>query len=76
MSIKIKQSENIKGITINGNEYKLSQYADDTTLSLDWKEETLAYTLDMLDTFLLHSGLKINFDKNNIIWIGLKLNLD
>ena len=64
-----KKAKHIKGI-IQGNEYKLSQYADDTTILLDGREETLTHTLDLLEEFSLHSGLKINFDKTNVIWIG------
>ena len=35
LSILVKNSSDIKGITIDGEEYLISQYADDTTLTLN-----------------------------------------
>ena len=32
---RIRMNQDIKGISINGNEIKISQYADDTTLILN-----------------------------------------
>ena len=60
----------IKGISINGKEYKLSQYADDTQLILDGTEKSLKSALNLLKQFYLMSGLKINVDKTRALWIG------
>ena len=38
-----RNNKNIKGIEIYGNDFKISQFADDTTLLLDWCEQTLIY---------------------------------
>ena len=70
LSIKIRNNSNIKGICINGIEYKISQLADDTTLLLDGSEDTVNKTFDILYHFSQFSGLKINFDKTLVIWIG------
>ena len=43
-------------ISINGKEYKLSQYADDTQWILDGREKTLKAAFNL-------QGLKINIDK-------------
>ena len=53
-------------------EYKLLQYADDTTIILDGNESSLVETLKLLDDFYNISGLKINIEKTNAIWIGSK----
>ena len=55
------------GLTINGREYKLSQYADDTELILDGTEKA---ALNSLEQFYVMSGLKINVDKTRALWIG------
>jgi hypothetical protein len=72
LAIKIRNSKQIKGITIENIEYKISQFADDTSLLLDGSESSLNTALDLLHTFALESGLKINYDKTKLIWIGSK----
>ena len=49
---------------------KISQFADDTSLFLDGTEASLNATLDLLNDFALYSGLKINYDKTHLTWIG------
>jgi hypothetical protein len=70
LALKIKNSKNIKGITIKENEYIISQFADDTSLLLDGSEKSLHNVLDVLNYFSLISGLKVNFDKTKLIRIG------
>ena len=50
--------------------YKISQYADDTSLYLDGKESSLREVLSILDSFYFLSGLKMNAEKTKLIWIG------
>lgn len=66
----IRKNEDIKGITINNKEYKLSQYADDTQIFLDGSENALNTTLSVLHRFYKISGLKLNVEKTKAIWIG------
>ena len=72
LAIKIRNNKNIKGITINNTEYKLSQYADDTSVILDGSSTSLNETLNVLSSYAKYSGLKINFDKTSVVWIGKK----
>ena len=68
---------NIKGICVNHNDIKISQYADDTTLILDGSEEqALLSALSMLDEFSKASGLKLNEKKTEALWIGSSIGND
>ncbi|MCG7892737.1 MAG: reverse transcriptase domain-containing protein, partial [Candidatus Thiodiazotropha endolucinida] len=66
----IRKNQHIQGININGNIFKLSQYADDTQVFLDGSELSLKETLNTLNQFYYMSGLKINIEKTRAIWIG------
>ena len=66
----ILKNNDIKGILINGKEYKLSQYADDTQLILDGTEKSLKAAMETLKQFYIMSGLKINVEKTRALWIG------
>ena len=70
--ILIMMDKNVKGITIEGNEYKITQYADDTTLILDGSENSLQTSLNILEIFGNMSGLKMNTSKTKVVWIGRK----
>lgn len=72
LACMIRSNKNIKGITVNGTEYRISQYADDTSLLLDGSSSSLNETLKVLTQFSEFSGLKVNFDKTQVIWIGKK----
>ena len=61
---------NISGLKIDGNEFKLTQFADDTTLILDGTEHSLQTALNTLEIFGNLSGLKMNKEKTKVIWIG------
>ena len=69
LAIKIRTLENIRGIIINGNEIKISQYADDTTLFLR-DPSSVNNVMQLLKDFQNVSGLEINIQKCNILWLG------
>ena len=71
-SILISQCIDVKGISINNLEFKITQYADDTTLFLDGSHSSLQAALNILEIFGSISGLKVNTDKTKLIWIGKK----
>ena len=74
MSLMFRKNENIKGIKLKEEETLLSLFADDTTLFLDGSENSFQNTFNVLDAFSSMSGLKVNNDKTQIVWIGSSIN--
>ena len=66
----IRNNDGIKGICISDSECKLSQYADDTTLILDGSDNSVNTSLKLLDSFAELSGLNVNYEKTEALWIG------
>ena len=60
----------LKGIFVNNEEIKLSQYADDTTFILDGTKDSLSAAFNLLERFGSVSGLRLNYKKNEALWIG------
>ena len=56
----IGNNKNIRGITIEEVEFKLTQYADDTTLILDGSPKSSNKVMKNLNIFQNFCGLKIN----------------
>jgi hypothetical protein len=80
MAFNIRNDVNIHGINVSINNVvktiKLTQLADDTTLFLSSKNE-IGIALKTIETFGKHSGLILNRNKTEGLWIGkLKLCLD
>ena len=69
LAVSIRANNNIKGITIGQRESKLIQFADDTTVVLDCIGSA-KYLFKLLTEFAEISGLKINKDKTQGLWIG------
>lgn len=63
----IRNNKDIKGIKIGDTEYKISQYADDTSSFTNGSPETLDGILRELDFFADISGLNINFSKTKMV---------
>ena len=72
MYLMIMTNKNIAGVFVEGIEYKISQFADDTTLILDDNPLSLRAALNTIEIYGSVSGLKINKDKTKIVWIGKK----
>lgn len=72
MGILIRNNRDIRGIVIDGIEYKISQYADDTSLIFHGLPESMDGILSVLYYFAHLSGLKINYTKTKMVWIGSK----
>ena len=73
---KIRNTKDVKGIFVNQNEIKISQYADDTTLILDGSKKSLRVSLQVLERFRTVSGLKLNNKKTEVLWIGANTGRD
>ena len=70
LAVKIRNNKNIKGIKVNNIEFRISQYADDTSIILDGSESSLNQTILELERFSRISGLHVNFEKTQLVWIG------
>ena len=66
----IRRDKLIYGIKILDKECKVSQYADDTTLILDGTKPSIDRSFLLLDIFAKLSGLKVNYEKTEALWIG------
>ncbi|MCP3925856.1 MAG: reverse transcriptase family protein, partial [Desulfobacterales bacterium] len=69
-AISVRKNKNITGITIKNVEFKITQYADDTTIILQG-EKSITSTFDCVQDFEMASGAKINKEKSKGIWLGL-----
>ena len=75
LSLKLKSTENARGITIGKFEYKVIQLADDTTIFMN-DLESLKVAIKIFLEFEKIAGLKINLEKCEVIELGpMKLDL-
>ena len=66
--VKIRSDEGIRGITADDKEIKLAAFADDLTFLQDVNSlENLSMTLHR---FGICSGLKLNSEKTEALWLG------
>jgi hypothetical protein len=69
LACKIRQDNAIKGIQVLGEEVKVLQYADDTNGLVADIKSAKAF-LDTISEFGIYSGLKINKEKSEAMWLG------
>ena len=69
LAINIRLNKDIRGIMVGNEEIKLEMFADDMTAFLR-DHASLDTLLNMVDSFSLHSGLKINFEKTEVLFLG------
>ena len=48
----------------------MSQYADDTTLTLDGSKKSLKCAIKVLTCYGEISGVQLNVDKTKVVWMG------
>ena len=70
IALKIKQNDKIKGITINGVKKMLGQFADDLWTASEYDHDSFNETISCFQKFGQSTGLKINYDKTEILRIG------
>ena len=70
LSNEIRNDNQIQGLTLGTKRFIISQYADDTILTLRYNEQSLIQVIEKFKQFETNSGLKVNFDKTEIIPIG------
>ncbi|KAJ8289842.1 hypothetical protein GJAV_G00005950 [Gymnothorax javanicus] len=70
LGIKVRANDSIKGLEINGVEFKVSMYADDTNFPINPQLSTLQNLVEDLNTFSKYSGLKPNYEKCSLLRIG------
>lgn len=65
----IRTNDKIQGIRINNTEFKIGQFADDTTLFVS-SSESAREALRSIETFSKYSGLKLNMKKSKAMALG------
>ena len=69
MSTKIRQSNEVKGVQVYGNEIKICQFADDTNFFCT-DLMSVENGLRIIKEFREISGLKLNIEKTKAMWLG------
>lgn len=65
----IRNDQSIEGIIIKGREYKVSQYADDTSRFIN-DFNSIQKLFQKLQLFKNCSGLELNKSKTEAMWLG------
>ena len=74
LALLIKHNPNIKGVSINDVIEILSQFADDTSLFLEYDMLTIETTTQILSQMEKYLGLQISYEKTTIYRIGSLVN--
>ena len=72
MASTISNSDKVKGLVVNEKHIKIGQYADDTFLLLNDTDASVKECFHILQLFEGYSGLKINIEKTQVVWLGDK----
>ena len=76
LSAALKNNPQVSGVAINGSEYLLSQYADDSALILGDEHNSFGEALNIFDCFFVYAGLRVSLDKTEAISVGSRLGSD
>ena len=70
LALSLRSNENIEGITIQDIRNILNQFADDMDIFSLAKERSIKAILSELESFRLHSGFTVSYDKTTLYRIG------
>ena len=70
LAAAIRNSNKIKGINVGDRQVKIGQYADDTFLFLNGTSLSLNESFHIISLFYSFSGLRINIEKTQAVWLG------
>ena len=74
LACRIREDQEVNPIKVDDTEFKISQFADDTTFLLEGDRRSFEKLFDHLDFFGNISGLKLNHEKTNNVWLGSRSN--
>ena len=72
----IRQDVSITGITLNGQQHKISLYADDVLIYLNCPRQSIPKLIELINNYCSFSGYKINFSKSEAMALGKSQFLD
>ena len=70
LAIMIREDTDIAGILVNNIEYKISQFADDAQLMNRGDRQSFEKSIDIINKFGKVSGLFMNIEKTQAVWLG------
>ena len=73
LAIKVRETNTVKGIEVSHNIFKISQYCDDTTLFVN-NISSADNVICIVNEFGTASGLELNMDKCDFMWLGRRRN--
>jgi hypothetical protein len=73
-AVAVQHDKSITGLDINNAELKMIYYTDDTTGIFKNTNQQKNF-LKLLEKFHIASGLKVNKEKTEAMWIGKTINL-
>ena len=74
LACRIREDKDIKPIKIDDTEFKICQFADDTEFLLEGDRQSYEKLFNHLNYFGNISGLKLNAEKTQNVWLGSESN--
>lgn len=65
LACMLRNSPFINGINIDNRIFLVSQYADDTLITIDYSEHVLRAVVEIFESYAIFSGLCVNYEESN-----------